>query len=95
MDGGRALYIGRGALATPDLVYLLELDTLEQRMLTAPVKDFSTEHPELSLKPGLEDLLCYDRVAGVAGLQVEDTAGRRMYFLKWDLACLETATGGK
>jgi len=86
VDRGRSLYVGRGALQTPDLVYLLPLDSLEERMLIAPIAAFAGEHSELALKREVEDLLCYEPEDGLAGVLVLGAHGDAKYFLRWDLA---------
>ena len=86
VDRGKLLYLGRGAFHGPDLIYLAEVESLEERTLRAPTPAFAAEHPELSLAPKIEELLCYDRTDGRAGLVIKDVAQRKTYFLWWDLA---------
>ncbi|HEY8209615.1 MAG TPA: hypothetical protein VIG99_19140 [Myxococcaceae bacterium] len=88
VDRDRALYYGRGAFHGPGLVYLLDVKTLEERILEAPTAAFVAQNPKLVIHPVVEDLLCYDRADGWAALLLNDTAPqhKKVYLAWWNLA---------
>jgi len=86
LDRGRALYSGRGAFHGPGLVYVVELPGLEEHLLEAPTADFSAKHPELAVKPVVEDMPCLDRTDGRAGLVLKDVKEQKTYLAWWNLA---------
>jgi len=86
LDRGRALYYGRGAAFGPGLVYVVELPKLEEHVLEAPTAEFSHQHPELLVKPVVEDMPCLDRTDGRAALVLKDVKNEKAYVAWWDLA---------
>src|SRR6185295_4208068 len=70
----------------PGLVYVVELPKLEEHILEAPTAELSRQHPELLVKPVVEDMPCLDRTDGRAALVLKDLKEQKTYVAWWDLA---------